>query len=90
MVFQGWEECFSEWRVGTGFESHHEREGGDFCGTVRGGVVVEFGCSKEFQPFLGVIGAEDSEIGLDFLVGLFGLPICLRVVGSRKANIIVK
>ena len=45
-----------------GFESHLERKGGDFCGTVRGGVVVEFGCSKEFRPFLGVIGAEDSEI----------------------------
>ena len=82
MVFQGREECFSKWRVGTGFKSHHEREGGDFCGTVRGGVVVEFGCSKEFQPFLGVIGAEDSEIGLNFLVGLFSLPICLRVVGG--------
>ena len=73
-----------------GFESHLEREGGDFCGTVRGGVVVEFGCSKEFRPFLGVIGAEDSEVGLDFLVGSFSLPICLRVVGGRKANIIVK
>ena len=52
--------------------------------------MVEFGYSKEFQPFLGVIGAEDSEIGLDFLVGSFGLPICLGVVGSRKADIIVK
>ena len=31
-----------------GFESHHEREGEDFCGTVRSGVVVKFGCSKEF------------------------------------------
>ena len=47
-VFQGWKECFSEWRVGTGFKFHHEREGGDFCGAVRNGVVVEFGCGKEF------------------------------------------
>ena len=72
------------------FESHHEREGGDFCGTVRNGVVVEFGCGEEFRPFLGVVGAEDSEIGLNFLVGLFGLPISLRVVGGQKADIIVE
>ena len=52
--------------------------------------MVEFGCGEEFHPFLGVVGTEDSEIGLDFLVGLFGLPICLRVVGGQKANIIVK
>ena len=82
MVFQGWEECFSEWRIGTGFESQHEREGGDFCGTVRDGVVVEFGCGEEFHPFLGVVGTEDSEIGLNFLIGLFSLSISLRVVGG--------
>ena len=52
--------------------------------------MVEFGCGKEFQPFLGVVGTEDSEIGLDFLVGSFGLPISLRVVGGQKADIIVK
>ena len=73
-----------------GFESHHEREGGDFCGTVRNRVVVEFSCGKEFQPFLGVVGTEDLEIGLNFLVGLFSLPISLRVVGGRKVDIIVK
>ena len=44
--------------------------------------MVEFGCGEEFHPFLGVIDAEDSEIGLDFLVGSFSLPISLRVVGS--------
>ena len=72
------------------FESHHEREGGDFCGTVRNGVVVEFGCGKEFRPFLGIVGTEDSEIGLNFLVGLFSLPISLGVIGGRKADIIVE
>ena len=90
MVFQGWEECFSKRRIGTGFKSQHEREWGDLCGTVRNGVVVEFGCGEEFRPFLGVIGTEDSEIGLNFLVGSFGLPISLRVVGGRKADIIVE
>ena len=65
-------------------------KGGDFCGTVRNGVVVEFSCGKEFQPFLGVVGTEDLEISLNFLVGSFSLPISLRVIGSRKANIIVE
>ena len=44
--------------------------------------MVEFGHGEEFHPFLGVVGTEDSEIGLNFLVGLFSLPISLRVVGS--------
>ena len=73
-----------------GFESQHEREGGGFCGTVRNRVVVEFGCGEEFCPFLGVVGTEDLEISLNFLVGSFSLPISLRVIGSRKANIIVE
>ena len=72
-----------------GFESQHERDGGGFCGTVRNEVVVEFGCGEEFCPFLGVVGTEDLEISLNFLVGSFSLPISLRVIGSRKANIIV-
>ena len=44
--------------------------------------MVEFDCGEEFHPFLGVVGAEDLEIGLNFLVGWFGLPISLRVVGG--------
>ena len=44
--------------------------------------MVEFGCGEEFCPFLGVVGAKDSEIGLNFLVGSFSLPISLRVVGG--------
>ena len=60
MVFQGWEEHFSEQRVGIEFISQHEREGGGFCGTMRNGVVVEFSCGEKFCPFLGVVGTEDS------------------------------
>ena len=52
--------------------------------------MVEFGCGEEFHPFLRVVGAEDSEIGLNFLVGSFSLPISLRVVGSQKADIILE
>ena len=82
MVFQGWKECFSKWRVGTRFKSHHEREGGDLCGTVRNGVVVEFSCGEKFRPFLGVVGADDLEISFNFLVGLFCLPISSGVIGN--------
>ena len=74
MVFQGWEEYFSEWRIGMEFISQHEREGGDFCETMRNGVVVEFGCGEEFCPFLGIVGTEDSEISLNFLVACLVCP----------------
>ena len=57
---------------------------------MRNGVVVEFGCDEKFCPFLGVVGTEDSEISLNFLVGSFSLPISLKVRGSGKANIIVE
>ena len=73
-----------------GFKSQHEREGGSLCETVRNGVVVEFGCCEEFHSFLGIIGAEDSEISLNFLIGSFGLSISLRVIGGQKADIIVE
>ena len=52
--------------------------------------MVEFSCGEKFCPFLGVVGVEDSKISLNFLVGLFGLPIRLRVVGGGKADIIVE
>ena len=44
--------------------------------------MVEFGCGKEFCPFLGVVGTEDLEISFNFLVGSFGLPISLGVIGG--------
>ena len=57
---------------------------------MRNGVVVEFGCGEKFCPFLGVIGTEDLEISLNFLVGSFSLPISLRVIGGGEADIIVE
>ena len=43
--------------------------------------MMEFSCGEEFCPFLGVVGTENSEISLNFLVGSFGLPISLGVIG---------
>ena len=57
---------------------------------MRDGVVVEFGCGKKFCPFLRVVGTEDLEISLNFLVGSFSLPIHLRVIGGGEADIIME
>ena len=57
---------------------------------MRNRVVVEFGCGEKFCPFLRVVGIEDLEISLNFLVGLFGLPISLRVIGGGEADIIME
>ena len=73
-----------------GLVSQHEREGGSFCGTVRNGVVVKFGSGEKFCPFLRIVGSEDSEISLNFLVGSFSLPISLRVIGGGEVDIIVE
>ena len=73
-----------------GFVTQHEREGGGFCGAMRNGVVVEFGCGEKFCPFLRVVGTEDSEISLNFLVGSFSLPICLRLIGGGEVDIIME
>ena len=48
----------------------------------------EFGQSEESGPFPRVVGTEDPKIGLNFLIGLFGLSICLGVISGGKANII--
>ena len=52
------------------------------------GIVLQFCGSKELGPLVGVIGAKDTEIDFDFLIGLFGLSVGLRVVHSGKSNII--
>ena len=49
-----------------------------------GRVMVEFGRGEELHTFSWVIGAEDVEIGLELLIGSFGLSIGLRMVGSGE------
>ena len=53
-----------------------------------GRVVVEFCRGKELYPFSRVVGAKDAEISFELLIGLFGLSIGLRMIGSGEANII--
>ena len=55
-----------------------------------GGVVVEFGRGEELYPFGRVIGTEDVEIGLEFLIGPFSLSISLRVVGGGELYVVVE
>ena len=54
------------------------------------GVVVEFGRGEELYPCSRVIGAEDAEIGLEFLIGSFNLSVSLRVVGGGELYIVVE
>ena len=59
-------------------------------GAVWGGVMVEFGGGEELHPFSWVIGAKDVEIGLEFLIGSFSLPVSLRMVGSGESYVIIE
>ena len=59
-------------------------------GAMWGRVMVEFGRGKELHPFSQVIGAEDAEIGLEFLTGSFSLSVSLRMVGSGESYIVVE
>ena len=52
--------------------------------------MVEFGGGKELHPFSRVVGAEDAEISLEFLIGSFSLSIGLRVVCSGESYVIVE
>ena len=54
------------------------------------GVMVEFCRGEELCPFSRVIGAEYAEIGLEFLIGSFGLSISLRVVGGGESYVVVE
>ena len=52
--------------------------------------MVEFGRGEELHPFSRVIGAKDAEIGLEFLIGSFSLPVGLRMVGSGESYVIIE
>ena len=52
--------------------------------------MVEFSYGEKFCPFLRIVGTEDSEISLNFLVGSLSLSIHLRVIGEGEADIIME
>ena len=52
--------------------------------------MVELGRRKELHPFSRVIGAENTEIGFEFLIGSFSLSIGLRVIGSGESYVVVE
>ena len=52
------------------------------------GIVLELCERKELGPLMGITGAEDTEVGFDFLIGSLGLSISLRVVRSGESNVV--
>ena len=50
--------------------------------------MLEFSERKELGPLMGITGAEDTEVGFDFLIGSLGLSISLRVVCSGESNVV--
>ena len=57
---------------------------------MRGGVVLKFGCREEIKPGSRVVGAKDTEICFDFLVGTFGLSVGLRVICGGEFDIVLE
>ena len=56
---------------------------------MRAVVVGEFSVGDRFGPRCGVIAAEDSEVGFNFLVDSFRLAVGLGVVGGGEGEVIV-
>ena len=51
---------------------------------------MKLSSGKEVCPFPRVVGAEDAKISFNLLIGLFSLPIHLRVIHSGEFDIIVE
>ena len=90
MFFQCWEEGLSQRGVRAWFIDVKEGEWRCLGGAVWGRVMVEFGGGEELHPFSRVIGAEDAEVGLEFLIGSFSLSVGLRMVGSGESYVVVE
>ena len=84
------EEGLSQSGVRAGFIAIKQGEWGRLSGAMRGRVVMEFCQGKALYPFSWVVGAKDTEISFELLIGSLSLSIGLRMVGSREANIILE
>ena len=52
--------------------------------------MLEFGGREEVEPTFGIIGAKDTKVRFDFLVGALHLSVSLRVIGSGKFDVILE
>ena len=52
--------------------------------------MVKLSSGEEVCPFPRIVGTEDVKICFNFLIGLFSLPICLRVKCCGELDIIVE
>ena len=71
-----------------GIVSEEKGERRDFGRTMGNGIMLEFSGGEELGPLMGVVGTKDTKIGFDFLIGSFGLSICLRMICDGESNII--
>ena len=88
--FQCREEGFSQRGVRAWFITVKEGERRCLSGAMWGRVMVEFGRREELHPFSRVVGAEDMEISLEFLVGSLSLSVGLRMVCGGESYVIVE
>ena len=52
--------------------------------------MSEFCVDNRFCPGGWLIPVEDVEIGLNFLINVFGFPICLWVIGGGEGEVILE
>ena len=83
-------EGLSDFRVGTGFIAHHEKEGSGVGDGMGGGIVREFCHGEEFGPFRRLVLGEDTEEGFKFLINPFRFAIGLGVIGGGEGNVVIK
>ena len=55
-----------------------------------GGIMLELGGGEEISPTFRVVGAKDSKVGFDLLVGAFGLSVSLGMIGGGEANVVME
>ena len=51
-------------------------------------IVSEFCVGDRFRPRCGTITAEDTKVGLDFLVDSFRFAVGLRVIGGGEGEVV--
>ena len=82
--------CIGDHRgKGMGFISHHEIERGLIRDGVRAVIMSEFCVGDRFGPGCGIIAAEDTKVGFDFLVDLFSFAVRLGVISGGEGEVVM-